>query len=218
MTLNRTNTLLAILLFVSVLGTAATRVDYSKPNIEILPDMKYTPAWMAFERNPHFANGQTLQMPVPGTIARGQSPLYFTSTKEDALRAGVELVNPYADADREASELQESIRRGGDTYRVFCISCHGAAGAGDGPVAKRGFPPPPSLVTGNSTKMKDGQLFHIVSYGQGSMAGFPGQLSHAQSWDAVNFVRSLQPALTRDDEHTDTDQPSAQTLQREEQE
>ena len=206
MTLNRTNVVLAVLLIAVVLSTAATRVDYTKPNIEVLPDMKYTPAWTAYQPNPNFTNGQTLQTPVAGTIARGQVPLHFQATKEDALRAGTELLNPYQDtSENAAARLQASIRRGGDTYRVFCISCHGPGGNGDGPVAKRGFPPPPSLLTGNSLKMKDGQLFHILTYGQGSMAGFAGQIPRERRWDAINFVRSLQPRGTST-ESIETDQ------------
>ena len=164
--LSRTNIVLASLLGMVAILTAATRVDYTQPNIEILPDMKYTPAWTAYASNPVFANGRTLQAPVQGTIARGHMPLHFEATKEDAIRAGNEIVNPYQnDESSEAAEkLQLSKQRGGDTYRVFCLCCHGATGAGDGPVTKRGFPPPPSLLTGKSPQMTDGQLFHVLTY------------------------------------------------------
>ena len=40
--------------------------------------------------------------------------------------------------------------------------------------------------------MKDGQLFHIVTYGQGSMLNLAAQLPVARRWDVINFVRSLQ--------------------------
>ncbi len=200
MILNRTNTVLAILLAVSVMATIATRVDYTQPNFEILPDMKYTPAWTAYQPNPNFANGQTLQTPVTGTIARGQMPLHYEATKEGAERAGEELENPFAVGGgneeqvlESEARLRESIRRGSDTFGIFCVSCHGATGAGDGPVAKRGFPPPPSLLTGNSVKMKDGQLFHILTFGQGSMSGFAGQLPRDGRWDVINYVRTLKP-------------------------
>lgn len=192
MILNRTNIVLTVLLVIVIMLTAASRVDYTQPNIEILPDMKYTPAWAAYSPNPVFANGRTLQAPVAGTIARGQMPLHFEATKEDALRAGEELENPYQQTDAEPAQLQESILRGGGTYRVFCVSCHGATGAGDGPVPQRGFPPPPSLLTGKSLQMRDGQLFHILTYGQGSMSSFTGQLSPERRWDVINYVRSLQ--------------------------
>jgi hypothetical protein len=40
--------------------------------------------------------------------------------------------------------------------------------------------------------MKDGQLFHILTYGQASMPDFTGQLSPARRWDGVNYIRNLQ--------------------------
>ena len=40
--------------------------------------------------------------------------------------------------------------------------------------------------------MKDGQLFHILTYGQGSMSSMAAQLSRDRRWDVINFVRSLQ--------------------------
>lgn len=199
--LSRTNIVLTGLL-VSVIGvTFVMRVDYSKPNLEILPDMKYSPAYSAFLPNTHFANGRTLQAPVAGTIARGQLPLHYAATKEDAIRAGEELRNPYSpETDRSdagpgkstAESLQASVARGNDVFRIYCVVCHGATGTGGGSVSQRGFPPPPSLLTGNSRQMKDGQLFHIVSYGQGNMPSLRPQLSVTRRWDVVNYIRSLQ--------------------------
>jgi mono/diheme cytochrome c family protein len=204
--ISRTNVVLAVVLVLVLMLTVISRVDYSRPNIEILPDMKYTPAFTSYAENPNFSNGRTLQAPVPGTIARGTLPLHYEATEADALRAGEELQNPFSvatsatdarpqdQAADPAPELRLSVVRGGAHYRVFCISCHGPIGAGDGPIPQRGFPPPPSMLTGKSLQMKDGQLFHIVTFGQGSMAGFAGQLSPVERWDVINYVRSLQPS------------------------
>jgi len=220
--LSRTNLVLAVALVVVITLTTMSQVDYSRPNIEFLPDMKYTPAWTSFSRNPNFRNERTLQEPVAGTIARGMMPLHYSATKEDAIRAGQELTNPFAlsdptgdvsgeqetgqsqsdlaDAQPSADEIaqerrQQSVARGTDVYRVFCSSCHGPTGLGNGTVPLRGFPPPPSLLTGASRQMKDGQLFHILTYGQGSMSSLAGQVTLAQRWDAINYVRSLQQAV-----------------------
>ena len=194
MRLNRTNCVLAGLLALVVVLSLATNVDYSQPNVEVLPDMKYSPAWTAYASNPVLPDGRTLQAPVAGTIARGRLPLHFEATKEDAIRAGEEISNPYLSdsSDESDAKLKESVGRGRETYRVFCVCCHGPTGAGDGPVAKRGFPPPPSLLTGKSKGMKDGQLFHVLTYGQASMPDFRGQLSAERRWDVVNFIRDLQ--------------------------
>ncbi len=175
-----------------------------------------------------------MQAPVPGSIPRGDLPLYYTASKEDAVRAGLELKYPFAldapiqipqettpvptDAASKAAakkikkltkeelaeaiklkklvaaqlRLNSSIERGTEIYNTFCITCHGPSGLGDGPVTKRGFPPPPPLPTGKSIEMKDGQLFHILTYGQGSMAPMVSQLTRNRRWDAINYVRTLQ--------------------------
>lgn len=199
--MGRLNIFLIGLVTVVFALSALVRVDYSRPNVEFLPDMKYSPAWSAYAKNPNFSNARTLQAPVAGTIARGDLPTHYAATKDDAVVAGEELHNPYASAVNaeqpsgdaaEKERLKASIQRGGEVFHVFCVSCHGPAGAGDGPVAQRGFPPPPSLLTGKSRQMKDGQLFHILTYGQGSMSSFAPQLSHARRWDAINFIRDLQ--------------------------
>lgn len=208
---NRLNLVLAAVLALVLTFSALLRPDATQPNWEFLPEMKRSPAVQAFEVSDRFANGRALQWAVPGTIPRGHQPLHFTASKEDAARAGVDLRNPYQvriaapPANPPAAgkpvdplaELAASVQRGEAVYRVSCQSCHGATGAGDGPVAQRGFPPPPPLPTGKSVQMPDGQLFHILTYGQGSMSPMAAQLDRDQRWDVINFVRSLQtPAAT----------------------
>ena len=216
----RLSIVLAAVLVVLLALVVVARPDLTQPNWEFLPEMKHSPAMHALEATPLFPNGRTHQTPVSGTIPRGQLPLHYAATKEDAVRAGEELLNPYQQRidEREESapapdveaagapaaptalnavpdphaELAASVERGQSLFRVYCQSCHGASGAGDGPVAQRGFPPPPPLPTGKSAQMKDGQLFHILTYGQGSMDSMAAQLDRNQRWDAVNFVRSLQ--------------------------
>ncbi len=194
--LSRTNIVLAVLTAIVTLLALNSGVDYAQPNIEILPDMKYSPAYGAFEVNPNFPNGHTLQSPVPGTIARDQTSLaialaHYGATPEEALRAGEEIENPTLALDE--AEQKASTRRGAETFRVFCVVCHGGSGKGDGTVPQYGFPPPPSLQTGKSVQMKGGQLLHVLTYGQGSMPNFAAQLSLAQRWEVINFIRTLQP-------------------------
>ncbi|MFV0443037.1 MAG: c-type cytochrome [Planctomycetaceae bacterium] len=184
---------------------AAFRPDATRPNWEFLPDMKRTPSARTFETNHQFVNGRTQQTPVAETIPRGLLPLHFTASKEDAVRAGLELSNPYhasplstpdvdpAQAAVAAEQrIKASMSRGHLVYQVYCQSCHGVTGAGDGPVAQRGFPPPPPLPTGKSVQMRDGQLFHILTWGQGSMPSMAAQLDRDQRWDVINYVRSRQ--------------------------
>lgn len=190
MNVSRLNAFLALGL-AGVLLAALWRRDMTRPNAEFLPDMKYTPAFQPYSRHAQLPGGKTWQPPVAGTAYRGARRLPYAATADDALRAGEELTNPWADLG-EAREA--SIERGGKVFRTFCAACHGPGGKSDGPVAQRGYPPPPSLLTGKSTKVKDGQIYHIVALGQNTMPGFAAQISHELRWDVVNFVRSLQAA------------------------
>ncbi|REJ64809.1 MAG: cytochrome c [Planctomycetota bacterium] len=187
----RVNYLLAALLVVVVALNIVFGRDFSQPHYELFADMKHSVAYDAFSKNSNFASGQTMQSPVPGTIARGEMPLHYQPTPDDARRAGQELTNPIVSG-AKGDPLAKSEARGAQVYARFCVACHGGGGAGDGPVALRGFPPPPSLLTGKSLQMKDGQLFHILTYGQGSMAPMAAQLRRPERWDVINYVRSMQ--------------------------
>lgn len=189
--LNRLNLFLVIALLTVIALLMLARVDHSRPNYQVIigDDMTYSPAYASFEVNDQFANGRTMQSPVPGTIARGNLPLHFEATPADAIRAGEELVNPF---DRSTKAGVASIKRGQVVFQNFCVACHGGDGAGNGLVAKKGFPPPPSLLTGKTLAMKDGQLLHILTYGQNSMPDFAAQLPPDRRWDVINYIRSLQ--------------------------
>ncbi len=162
--------------------------DQSKPNFEFIPQMAHGARYNAFAANPNFADGKTLQPPVPGTIARGEVPLHYVATAADAARAGEELLSPLA-----AGNLRARAR-GEQVYRNFCAPCHGSDAAGMGPVTQRGVPPPPSLLAPHAVGMKDGQLFHILTYGQNNMAAYAGQISREDRWNVIAYVRSLQAA------------------------
>ena len=106
MTMTKLNVVLAVLLLIVVCLTGSLDTDLSQPNYEFLPYMKRSAASSAFATNAVFSNGRTLQAPVAGTIARGDLPLYYAPTKEDAIRAGDELINPYTPASGAASAPQ----------------------------------------------------------------------------------------------------------------
>lgn len=206
MTHSHLNLVLTALLVAVLAAAAFSRTDRARLNVEFLPDMKYSPAYTAFEAHPRLPMQQTMQPPVAGTIARGETPLHYAATPEDALRAGAELANPIAPGTPERTASQE---RGRQQYQHFCAACHGPQGLGDGPVSQRGFPPPPSLQTGKSVAMSDGQVFHILTYGQNTMPSFAAQLDVQRRWDLINFLRTLQPTPAAPTAPTPTNGPPA---------
>ena len=62
---------------------------------------------------------------------------------------------------------------------MYCSVCHDSRGDGQGPVVSRGMLPPPSLKASRALTLSDGELFHVLTYGQGNMASYAAQLSVA---------------------------------------
>jgi mono/diheme cytochrome c family protein len=177
-------------LFLAFLGSLALYVvlgrDYTQRNFEVLPEMVHSPAYDTYAPNTNFPDGKTLQPPEPGTIPRGRLPLHFGSSPEEAIRAGAELPNPIPLNDVRAR------RRGAFLFTNYCVMCHGKEGKGDGLMAQRGVPLASSLLAENALEMKDGQMFHILTYGQKTMAAQAAQLSREDRWKVIVYVRWLQ--------------------------
>ena len=180
------NVLLLFVLLVAVGGILASRRDATVTNYEFLPGMAHSPRYNAFSPNPNLPGGTTLQPPIPGTIARGYLPLHYQATPEDSLRAGEELKNPFSYDDGRALDRSMFV------YVNFCQTCHGPLGMSDGTVTQRGFPAPLSLIAPHAVGIKDGQIFHIVTYGQKNMASYAAQISREDRWRVILYVRSLQ--------------------------
>jgi len=179
------NIILFGLLLLVVASAWFFRREYILRNKEFLPGMLYSVPFESQSANPNFRDKKTLQLPAEHTIARGFLPVHFQATPEDAIRAGEELINPF-------SETEKGLTRGAFVFSTFCTPCHGNSATGDGSVTKKGFPPPPSLFADKALKMKDGQMFHILTYGQANMPSLASQISFDDRWKVILHVRSLQ--------------------------
>lgn len=165
---------------------SVTSPDPSRKNVEIFTEMSYSQAYEPLSPNPNFADGSTQQHLVEGVVRRGHLPFPYGPGEEEAQRAGRELENPYSRDDAEVPRL------GAELYRIYCVSCHGAGGDGDGPVVSRGLAPPASLKASRAKEMRDGRMFHVLTRGQGRMASYAAQLDPDERWKVILHIRSLQ--------------------------
>jgi mono/diheme cytochrome c family protein len=164
--------------------------DPSRRNYEFLPDMVVSAAHDAQAPIPALPGGVGIDLrPPPGAVARGYLPLGYAATPEGARLAGGELHNPFPADDAGA------LARGAAVFNTFCSVCHGLGGLGDGSVTKRGVPPPPSLLADKARRMSDGQIYHVISMGQGNMASYASQVEREDRWKAILYVRSLQGSV-----------------------
>lgn len=157
-------------------------------------DMYESPSLEIYEETDLFENGLTAQKPVAGTIARGYMPYPYTNDTTGYRLAGLEWKNPL----ESTSEVKA---KGQDLYTKFCMHCHGKSGEADGSVIQNSkFPPPPSFITGNSSKggtlmeLSEGKMFHSITYGINMMGPHASQLNHSDRWHIVSYIKVLQAA------------------------
>jgi mono/diheme cytochrome c family protein len=166
--------------------------DATRRNLTYAPDMAVSPAVTTYSSSAVPGDAETLRAPVPGTVPRGPLPLHYEASEADALRAAMELQVPPGIA-AEVDRL-----RGEKLFEIFCQPCHGSEGHGDGITIKRGFQPPPSLLTQHARDMRDGQMFHVITYGQKLMPSQASQVRADDRWRLIMHVRRLQQRLPVD--------------------
>jgi len=173
-----------VLLSVILFGCNRNR---NNPGWDYFPDMFYSTAYETFSKNPNFENGMTMRAPVPGTVPRGFTPFNYTIDAESRIMAGNDLVNPVLLTD-------EVLVRGKDVYSSFCLGCHGISGEGDGNLYTSGLYPvkPRSLVSENGSKLRDGEIFHSITLGFGSMGAHGSQIITEDRWRLLLYIRKLQ--------------------------
>ncbi|MEL7585996.1 MAG: c-type cytochrome [Prolixibacteraceae bacterium] len=179
---------LPVLVLIVVLSASCTR-DKNQPGHTFFPDMAYSPAYKTYSENSVFKEGNTMRLPVEGTIPRGYQPyLYGAKSMEEQERAGQELVNP-------VHATPEVLAEGKRQYDIFCLSCHGDKGDGNGHLFTSKLYPakPRSLVDDYLKERPDGQIFHVITRGSASglMPPHGGQIPPEKRWMIVHYVREL---------------------------
>lgn len=154
---------------------------------DFIPDMVYSQAYDTYSKNPNFKDSMTMRVPVNGTVPRGFIPFRYTIDSVSRARAGKELYSPFLPTD-------DVLARGELIYTTFCIGCHGAMGKGDGQLYSSGlYPLKPREISGVVTsKLKDGEIYHTITLGFGSMGAHGAQVRSDDRWKLVLFIRELQ--------------------------
>lgn len=131
------------------------------------------------EASPIFADGRASQTPPTGTVAATGGA--FADTSGGVALEGGPLLTP-----------MQKLQRGRDRYRIFCAPCHGVLGDGNGIVAQRGFPHPPSYHSARLRKLSDAGFEDVIRNGYGLMFAYGDRIAPADRRAIVAYVRALQ--------------------------
>jgi mono/diheme cytochrome c family protein len=157
----------------------------SRPPIHLNPSMDDQPKVRPQTASSFFFNGASMREPVPGTVPIGglrEDGPFFTGRGADGQFVAT-IPHPVDDA---------LVERGRQRYGIYCQPCHDARGEGRGILFQRGNVPTATFHQEKILKYADGQIFDVITNGQGLMAGYRWPIPPADRWAIVAYVRELQ--------------------------
>lgn len=175
---------------------AKWRASHSeKPHFHIVPDMDFQEKKGSQDRTDVFPDQRVTRPPVEGTVAR------------DELKEDDHFYRGFADGQWATSfppqvEIsQTTMDRGKDRFTIYCTPCHGEDGKGVGMIHQRamavgaaatGWVQPSDLSQAAFITQPHGLIFNTITHGRRTMPAYAAQLSEADRWAIVLYVRALQ--------------------------
>ena len=190
--------LIYALIAVLVVGIGGFRGQtFTKPPIQIFPDMDNQDKQKAQSPSTFFADRQGARLPVAETQPRGfnedgasvvggipeyefggQPGYYYTGHIGDYFGNGMP-----EELELTAESAATLIRRGKERFGIYCAVCHGATGIANlhlDPFKAASYP--------------DGRIFETITKGKGMMSGYGANIPVRDRWAIIAYVRTLQAA------------------------
>jgi hypothetical protein len=172
-----------LLLMAAVLSVVAACQDaWSVVDLERMIDQ---PRGKPFKASEYFVDGRLMRTPpehtVPINRVLGPEPL-VEGTDHGQFVSAIPMP-----IDRAA------MLHGRTRFEIFCAACHAIDGSGDAQVARNmELRKPPSLVAEPVRSYPVGRVFRAVTHGYGLMPAYQRDLSLADRWAVVGYLRALQ--------------------------
>ena len=139
-----------------------------------------------------------LALPWTKDMSRGRTVLPQTVPTllppSNALAIGHPRILDRIDADGRLTNpipvSPDVLKQGRALFETYCAVCHGANGAGEGPVSQY-FSGIPNLSAPAIQGYSDGLIYSIIREGGFSMPGYAETLSVSERWAVVHAVRAF---------------------------
>lgn len=147
-------------------------------------DMHNQPKFDQQRGTSFYADGRSVRPQVQNSVARGQlDASSYLMTGFDGGKEGDGMPMPVDLA---------LLQRGQERYNIYCSACHSRVGNGGGIVVQRGYRPAGNFHTDRLRAAPLGHFYNVISNGYGSMPDYSAQLTVAERWAVVAYIRALQ--------------------------
>lgn len=171
-----------------IFSLSACNNEHRSRKVQYMADTDmYNPVgYETYGANPHFKDGLEAQVPVAGTIFRGEVPYEIPNTEAGYNLAKTTLKSPLEVNDK-------NLAKGKAMYTIYCAVCHGNKGDGQGTLVKREkFLGVPNYKDRDIT---EGSIYHVIMYGRNMMGSHASQLTNKERWQVVQYVQKLREDL-----------------------
>jgi mono/diheme cytochrome c family protein len=160
----------------------------TKRRAQYMPDMYRPVPYESYSENPILPKHMTSQHPVKGSVARGESVYEVPNTNEGYEFAKLNIKSPL-------DSTKVDLKKGKYFYKIYCSSCHGMKGDGNGVLSKRDkFNGIPNY---KDREITEGSIYHVIMYGRNMMGSHASQLTENERWQIVHYVQKLRNDLLK---------------------
>jgi len=151
-----------------------------------------------------WADGRSAREPVAGSIVHSAGIRAATTSGREGTVVPEAAVAPAlpsvaeTDATADTDIAQRStwtpavLARGRERFDIYCAPCHSVAGDGDGMIARRGFPHPPSFHIARLREAPDAHFYSVISDGYGAMYSYANRVPPDDRRAIIAYIRALQ--------------------------
>lgn len=160
----------------------------------MLQEMYNQPRLNPFAKSKLFPHEQSARPLVSNTVAYSSGGIASSSSG----RAGVMQV-PMVSGELKLVQGNNPfpitlnfLRRGQERFNIYCAPCHSLVGDGNGMIAHRGFPAPPSYHSERLRNAPDSHFYNVITEGYGLMFSYADRVKPKDRWAITAYIRALQ--------------------------
>ncbi|MFV1995198.1 MAG: cytochrome c, partial [Verrucomicrobiales bacterium] len=173
---------------------------------EIFPDMDRQYKVRHQKPSTFFSDGVASRLPVEGTVPMGYEIPSRSASAGGVARGGFTHGGDYYNTGMFGEYFGEGmpgevevtpafLERGRERYEINCAICHGSSGDGAGVVSNYWPIPIANLHDprlGDPAQYPEGAFFDTITHGKGLMGPYGGNITVADRWAIVAWIRVLQ--------------------------
>jgi mono/diheme cytochrome c family protein len=159
---------------------------FTKPPLEVIPDMDRQPKLRPQAPNKFFGDGKSSQVKVEGTVARG------SAYQDNAVNTGhITGTTNFVEV-LPVAVNEQLMKRGHERFDINCSPCHGKQGDGKGITTKYNMVAVANLHDQRLIEMTDGEIFNTITHGKNLMGAYGANIDIQDRWAIIAYVRALQ--------------------------